>query len=89
MTYSMSTTNNPHQGAFLPAVDISTQCSGVCHIIRTKRQTQLGLDLSNLSEYTLLGSQCVTAQCPELDVFHTTTCNRVLLVRVELDIEDL
>lgn len=85
----MSTSNNPHQRVLLPAVDISTQRSRVRHIIRTKRQTQLGLDLSNLSKDTLLGSQGITAQCPELDMFHATTCNRVLLVRVELDIEDL
>ena len=72
-----------------PHVDIATKSSRICDVIRTKGETQHGLNLTNFSENSPLISQCIATQCPEFNVLNSTADNGIFFKWMKLDIEYL
>lgn len=85
----MSSWNDSIQVVSSPDINISSQSSGVCRVIRAEGQTHDGLDFPGLSKHSFLGSESVPTQRPELDVFHATADQRILSVGIKLDIKHL
>ena len=81
--------DDPLQVAPLPHVDGATQRTSVRDVVGCEGQTQHRLDFARLAEHPLVAIQCITAQRPELDVFHATADDGVRLVLVKLDVKHL
>ena len=85
----MSTLNDLQKVVSFPNIDVTTESSGICHIVRAKCQAKHGLDLAHFTKHPLPGTEGVPTQTPELDVLDPTADNGVCFVRVKLDIKYL